>query len=75
MLKTWGHPRIIFLLSVKQLPESKMIFANISAKSRPKSKLFHGVNLGPMGYQHIYVKTKVRKSHAKVTLKGLSHEK
>jgi len=29
-----------------------MKFANSAAKSRPKSKLFHGVNLGPMGYRY-----------------------
>ena len=27
----------------------RMNFANISAKSRQISKLFHGMNLGPMG--------------------------
>ncbi len=32
------------------LTESKMIVWNISAKSRSKSRLFHGVNLGYMGY-------------------------
>ena len=38
-------------------PESKKIFANISAQLRPKSKPFHGVNLGPMGY--IFMKKKI----------------
>ena len=32
--------------------ESEMKLANSALKSRPKSKLFHGVNLGPMGYRY-----------------------
>ena len=33
------------LLSGGSYAESKLIFANISAKSMPKSKLFHGVKI------------------------------
>ena len=49
LVKTWGHLKIIFLLSANTPPESKAIFANISVKSRPNSRNFYGVNLGSKG--------------------------
>ena len=50
-IKSWGHLRIIFSVSTYHTPESDSKFANIWAKSRPNSKTFWGVNLGPMGHR------------------------
>ena len=43
LVKTWGHQRIIFLLSADTPMESKTIITNISAKSRPNSEKLYGL--------------------------------
>ena len=55
------------IITFREPPESETIFENISANSRPNSKRFHGVKLGPNGVP-FHEKNLFQKSRATVPL-------